>query len=81
MPQSTSTSKSKNACIWYCLNSARERILSNLQKHPVPRLAPELHKLKAPVPEVPTACLTDCKAAAKLLEQDLSILQDQARYV
>lgn len=61
------------------LSNARERILSNLQKHPVPRLAPELHKLKAPVLEVPTACLTDCKAAAKLLEQDLSILQDQAR--
>uniref|UniRef100_A0A3Q4GAF2 Ectopic P-granules autophagy protein 5 homolog (C. elegans) n=1 Tax=Neolamprologus brichardi TaxID=32507 RepID=A0A3Q4GAF2_NEOBR len=61
------------------LSNARERILSNLQKHPVPRLAPELHKLKSPVPEVPTACLTDCKAACKLLEQDLSILQDQAR--
>uniref|UniRef100_A0A3P9CKA7 Ectopic P-granules autophagy protein 5 homolog (C. elegans) n=1 Tax=Maylandia zebra TaxID=106582 RepID=A0A3P9CKA7_9CICH len=61
------------------LSNARERILSNLQKHPVPRLAPELHKLKAPVPEVPSACLTDCKAACKLLEQDLSILQDQAR--
>uniref|UniRef100_A0A669EDX4 Ectopic P-granules autophagy protein 5 homolog (C. elegans) n=1 Tax=Oreochromis niloticus TaxID=8128 RepID=A0A669EDX4_ORENI len=65
----------------FSLFISRERILSNLQKHPVPRLAPELHKLKAPVPEVPTACVTDCKAAAKLLEQDLSILQDQARYV
>uniref|UniRef100_A0A3B5ANU0 Ectopic P-granules autophagy protein 5 homolog n=1 Tax=Stegastes partitus TaxID=144197 RepID=A0A3B5ANU0_9TELE len=61
------------------LNNARERIMSNLQKHPVPRPAPELQQHKAPVAEVPTACLTDCKAAAELLQQDLSILQDQAR--
>uniref|UniRef100_A0AAQ6APL3 Ectopic P-granules autophagy protein 5 homolog n=1 Tax=Amphiprion ocellaris TaxID=80972 RepID=A0AAQ6APL3_AMPOC len=61
------------------LYSARERIMSNLQKHPVPRSPPELQQHKAPVPEVPTACLTDCKAAAELLQQDLSILQEQAR--
>ncbi|XP_022053432.2 ectopic P granules protein 5 homolog isoform X1 [Acanthochromis polyacanthus] len=61
------------------LNNARERIMSNLQKHPVPQSPPELQQHKAPVPEVPTACLTDCKAAAELLQQDLSILQDQAR--
>ncbi|XP_029915436.1 ectopic P granules protein 5 homolog isoform X2 [Myripristis murdjan] len=61
------------------LSTAKERILSNLQKHPVPRLAPELQQHKAPVAEVPTACLTDSKAATKLLQQDLSILQDQAR--
>lgn len=63
------------------LCAARERILSNLQKHPVPRPAPELQQQKAPVAEVPTACVTDCKAAAELLQQDLSILQDQARYI
>uniref|UniRef100_A0A4W6GB48 Ectopic P-granules autophagy protein 5 homolog (C. elegans) n=1 Tax=Lates calcarifer TaxID=8187 RepID=A0A4W6GB48_LATCA len=61
------------------LNSARERILSNLQKHPIPRPAPELQQLKAPVAEVPAASLTDFKAAAELLQQDLSILQDEAR--
>ncbi|KAF3850897.1 hypothetical protein F7725_012669 [Dissostichus mawsoni] len=61
------------------LNNARERILSNLQKHPVPCPAPELQKLKPPVAEVPTTCLTDSKAAAELLQQDLRILQDQAR--
>ncbi|XP_068461257.1 ectopic P granules protein 5 homolog [Clinocottus analis] len=61
------------------LNNARDRILSNLQKHPVPRPAPELQQQKAPVAEVPTTCLTDSKAAAELLQQDLSILQEQAR--
>uniref|UniRef100_A0A3B4URI2 Ectopic P-granules autophagy protein 5 homolog (C. elegans) n=1 Tax=Seriola dumerili TaxID=41447 RepID=A0A3B4URI2_SERDU len=60
-------------------NNARERILSNLQKHPVPRPAPELQQQKVPVADVPSACLTDSKAAAELLQQDLSILQDQAR--
>nr|XP_020450035.1 ectopic P granules protein 5 homolog [Monopterus albus] len=61
------------------LNNARERILSNLQKHPVPRPAPELQQHKAPVAEVPAACLIDSKATAEMLQQDLSILQDQAR--
>ncbi|KAF7660149.1 hypothetical protein LDENG_00286760 [Lucifuga dentata] len=60
-------------------NTARKRILSNLQKHPVPCPAPELQQQKAPVAEVPTTCFTDCKASVKLLWQDLSILQDQAR--
>ncbi|XP_040898135.1 ectopic P granules protein 5 homolog [Toxotes jaculatrix] len=60
-------------------NNARERILSNLQKHPVPCPAPQLQQQKAPVAEVPTACLTDSKAAAELLQRDLSHLQDQAR--
>ncbi|XP_069565474.1 ectopic P granules protein 5 homolog [Brachyistius frenatus] len=61
------------------LSNARERVLSNLQKHPVPRPALELQQQRAPVAEVPTACLTDCKAAAELLQQDLSILQEQSR--
>lgn len=66
-------------CVSLC--AARDRILSNLQKHPDPRPAPKLQKQKAPVPEVPPACLTDSKAAAELMQQDLSILQDQARYL
>lgn len=62
------------------LCAARDRILSNLQKHPVPRPAPELRQRKAPLAEVPTTCLTDSKAATELLQADLSILQEQARY-
>lgn len=61
-------------------STARERIQSNLQKHPVPREAPERRPQKAPVPEVPPTCLTDVKAARTLLQQDLSTLQDQARF-
>lgn len=58
---------------------AKERILSNLQKHPIPHPAPEMQHQNAPVADVPTTCLTDAKAAAKLLQQDLSNLQGQAR--
>ncbi|KAM9858500.1 ectopic P granules protein 5 homolog [Aulostomus maculatus] len=61
------------------LSNAKERILSNLQKHPVPLPAPDLQHHKAPVAEIPTACLSDSRATAELLQQDLSILQDQAR--
>lgn len=61
--------------------AGKERILANLVKHPIPHPAPELQQEKAPVAEVPTACLTDSKAAAELIQQDLSILQDQARYI
>ncbi|XP_058491865.1 ectopic P granules protein 5 homolog [Solea solea] len=60
-------------------NNAKERILSNLQKHPIPCAPPELQQLKAPVGEILTGCFTDSKAAAELLQQDLCILQDQAR--
>lgn len=60
-------------------SNAKDRILSNLQKHPVPHPAPELQPQKEPVPEVPASCLIDSKAAAELLKYDLSILQDQAR--
>lgn len=61
--------------------AARDRILSNLQKHPVPQTAPELQTPKPPVAEVLTSCLTDPKAATELVQQDLNILQEQARYV
>ncbi|XP_019722467.1 ectopic P granules protein 5 homolog [Hippocampus comes] len=61
------------------LSNAKERIQSNLQKHPVPHPPPEQHHLKTPVAEIPSACLSDSKAAAELLQRDLSILQDQAR--
>ncbi|XP_072288559.1 ectopic P granules protein 5 homolog [Eucyclogobius newberryi] len=61
------------------LNNAKERILANLQKHPVPLPPPEFHPQKVPVAEISTKCLTDFRAAAELLKQDLSLLQDQAR--
>ncbi|XP_041741789.2 ectopic P granules protein 5 homolog [Coregonus clupeaformis] len=61
-------------------SAARERIQSNLQKHPVPRPLPELQSQRAPVPEVPSACLTDPTVASTLLQQDLSCLQAQARF-
>lgn len=66
-------------CILWC--AARDRILSNLQNHPAPRPAPELQKQKAPVAEIPSACLTDSKATADLIQMDLNILQEQARYI
>lgn len=66
-------------CILWCV--AKDHILSNLQKHPVPQPAPELKKQKAPVAEIPSACFTDSKAAAYLIQTDLGILQEQARYM
>lgn len=62
--------------LWF---AAREHILSNLQNHPAPQPAPELQQQNAPVAEVRPACLTDSKAAADLIQSDLSILQEQAR--
>ncbi|XP_046871698.1 ectopic P granules protein 5 homolog [Hypomesus transpacificus] len=61
-------------------STARERILWNLQKHPVPRGAPEQQQQSPPVPEVPPSCLSRPSAALSLLQQDLSTLQDQARF-
>lgn len=64
--------------LWF---AARDRILSNLQNHPVPLPAPELQKQKAPVAEITSACLTDSKAAADLIQIDLNFLQEQARCI
>ncbi|KAL0979304.1 hypothetical protein UPYG_G00183410 [Umbra pygmaea] len=60
--------------------AAIERIQSNLQKHTVPQPPPELQSQRAPVADVPSTCLTDPAAASTLLQQDLSCLQDQARF-
>lgn len=60
-------------------SNAKERILANLQKHPVPHPAPVLQQQTVPVADIAAKCLTDSKAAAELLQQDLSILQNQAR--
>ncbi|XP_071259097.1 ectopic P granules protein 5 homolog [Salvelinus alpinus] len=61
-------------------SAARKRIQSNLQKHAIPRPLPELQSQRAPVPEVPSACLADPAAASTLLQQDLRCLQEQARF-
>ncbi|XP_034026058.1 ectopic P granules protein 5 homolog [Thalassophryne amazonica] len=61
------------------IDKAKERILSNLQMHPVPHPAPELQQNKAPVAAVSTACLSNFTAASELLQKDLSALQDEAR--
>uniref|UniRef100_A0A8C7EZR3 Ectopic P-granules autophagy protein 5 homolog (C. elegans) n=1 Tax=Oncorhynchus kisutch TaxID=8019 RepID=A0A8C7EZR3_ONCKI len=61
-------------------SAARKRIQSNLQKHTIPRPLPELQSQRAPVPEVPSACLADPAAASTLLQQDLCCLQEQARF-
>ncbi|KAJ3604435.1 hypothetical protein NHX12_029176 [Muraenolepis orangiensis] len=50
------------------LDAARERILTNLQKHSTPAAPPQPQQLKAPVAEVPASCLTDRKAALQLLQ-------------
>ncbi|XP_077571693.1 ectopic P granules protein 5 homolog [Stigmatopora nigra] len=63
----------------YSFSNAKDRIQSNLQKHSAPLPAPDRQHLKTPVAEVPNVCLSDTKAAAELLQRDLSILQDQAR--
>uniref|UniRef100_A0A674F4B4 Ectopic P-granules autophagy protein 5 homolog (C. elegans) n=1 Tax=Salmo trutta TaxID=8032 RepID=A0A674F4B4_SALTR len=61
-------------------SAARKRIQSNLQKHAIPLPLPELQSQRAPVPEVPSACLADPAAASTLLQQDLCCLQEQARF-
>ncbi|XP_049618259.1 ectopic P granules protein 5 homolog isoform X2 [Syngnathus scovelli] len=72
-------SQNSNFTDYTSLSNAKERIQSNLKKHPVPRPPPELQHMKSPVAEVSSVCLSDSKAAAELLQRDLSILQDQAR--
>ncbi|XP_061134077.1 ectopic P granules protein 5 homolog [Syngnathus typhle] len=72
-------SQNSNFTDYTRLSNAKERIQSNLKKHPIPRPPPELKHMKSPVAEVPNVCLSDSKAAAELLQRDLSVLQDQAR--
>ncbi|XP_066509785.1 ectopic P granules protein 5 homolog isoform X2 [Hoplias malabaricus] len=59
--------------------AARERILNNLKKHDAPQGALLLVPMKAPVPDIPTGCLSDEKTSAALIQEDLTKLQHQAK--
>nr|XP_036874978.1 ectopic P granules protein 5 homolog [Manis javanica] len=58
---------------------AKERVLSNLQKHDAPQPPLVLHPLRPPVPLVSSATLLSQKDTAQLLRTDLHLLQQQAR--
>ncbi|XP_036454096.1 ectopic P granules protein 5 homolog [Colossoma macropomum] len=59
--------------------AARERILTNLKKHDAPQGALLLVPMKAPVPDIPTGCLSDEQTSAALIQEDLTKLQHQAK--
>ncbi|KAM6219553.1 ectopic P granules protein 5 homolog [Rhynchocyon petersi] len=58
---------------------AKERVLSNLQKHEAPRPPLALHPMRAPVPVIPLSTLLSQKDATQLMRVDLDLLQQQAR--
>ncbi|KAG5280995.1 hypothetical protein AALO_G00066300 [Alosa alosa] len=60
-------------------HAAKERILTNLRKHDAPQGALLLVPMRAPVPDVPTACLSEEAASSALLHKELTKLQHQAR--
>lgn len=63
-------------CVFFV---AKERILTNLRKHDSPQAALTLVPMRAPVPDVPTTCLSDEAASSALLLEALTRLQHQAR--
>lgn len=65
--------------IFLCVSSARERILTNLRKHNATQAALAVVPMRAPVPDVPTTCLSDEAASSALLHEALTKLQHQAR--
>ncbi|XP_072520636.1 ectopic P granules protein 5 homolog isoform X3 [Salminus brasiliensis] len=60
-------------------HAARERILTNLRKHDAPQGVLLLVPMKAPVPDIPTGCLSDEQTSAALIQADLAKLQHQAK--
>ncbi|KAG9355088.1 hypothetical protein JZ751_001801 [Albula glossodonta] len=60
--------------------AARERILTNLKKHDAPQPTVAVVPVRAPVPNISTACLSDEAFSSKLIQEDLSKLQHQANY-
>uniref|UniRef100_A0A8I3W1T9 Ectopic P-granules 5 autophagy tethering factor n=1 Tax=Callithrix jacchus TaxID=9483 RepID=A0A8I3W1T9_CALJA len=58
---------------------AKERVLSNLQKHEAPQPPLVLHPMKPPVPVISSAALLSQKDATQLVCTDLNLLQQQAR--
>ncbi|KAI1900325.1 hypothetical protein AGOR_G00048810 [Albula goreensis] len=59
--------------------AARERILTNLKKHDAPQPTVAVVPMRAPVPNISTACLSDEALSSKLIQEDLSKLQHQAK--
>ncbi|XP_060677815.1 ectopic P granules protein 5 homolog [Hemiscyllium ocellatum] len=59
--------------------SAKNRILSNLKTHDVPAPTLSIQRVKAPVPDIIEASLSDKKVAIKLIQQNLNILRQQAK--
>ncbi|KAK3538822.1 hypothetical protein QTP86_015946 [Hemibagrus guttatus] len=60
--------------------AARERILTNLRKHDAPQSALLLVPMKAPVPDISTGSLSDVHASTSLIQEDLTMLQHQAKF-
>ncbi|XP_076991687.1 ectopic P granules protein 5 homolog [Tamandua tetradactyla] len=58
---------------------AKERVLSNLQKHEAPHPTLVLHPMRPPVPVISSAALLSQKDATQLIHTDLNLLQQQAR--
>ncbi|XP_008063178.1 ectopic P granules protein 5 homolog [Carlito syrichta] len=58
---------------------AKERVLSNLQKHEPPQPPLALHPVRPPVPVIASATLLSQKDATQLVCTDLNLLQQQAR--
>ncbi|KAK1176492.1 hypothetical protein AOXY_G1382 [Acipenser oxyrinchus oxyrinchus] len=59
--------------------AARDRILTNLQKHDAPQAPVPLVSMRAPVPNISSSALSDETSAAKLIHDDLSALQHHAK--
>ncbi|XP_030626189.1 ectopic P granules protein 5 homolog [Chanos chanos] len=59
--------------------AARERILTNLRNHPTPQGPLSVVPMRAPVPDIPTTCLSDETSSSALLQDDLTKLQHQAK--
>ncbi|KAM7126608.1 ectopic P granules protein 5 homolog isoform 4-T5 [Molossus nigricans] len=58
---------------------AKERILSNLQKHDAPQPPLALHPARPPVPVISSAVLLSQKDTTQLVRTDLNLLRQQAR--
>lgn len=61
------------------LCSARERILTNLKKQDVPQPPVGLVPMRAPVPDISPESLSDLPSSTRLIHEDLSKLQHQAK--
>ncbi|XP_045430840.1 ectopic P granules protein 5 homolog isoform X2 [Pipistrellus kuhlii] len=58
---------------------AKERVLSNLQKHDAPQPPLALHPMRPPVPVISSDVLLSQKDTTQLVRTDLNLLRQQAR--